>query len=517
MSTMNKTGGSGTAKACPAGDSQTSARFRDLLKTTGGGSDRRNFLRLALLSAILFVVPVFFLDLPGGDETRVAGISAWMALDGDLLTPKLNGVPFLEYPPLYYAAAAACYRIFGIVPFAAKLPSALSAVAGVLLLYALMRFLRRPRREAFAGAFLLATSARYLTNAWVCRVDMMLAAFCILAWTGFVLMEFSRPGAARRFAGMVMLSAGFAGGLLTKNLPGLAIPLSGIGCTLLFCDLARRRFSFASYCRLAAAVLIGLIPYALYLLLLARRNGMAAAEEVFIRNNFGRFSGSHSDHSSPCWYYLLHLPEIFLPWLPFLLGGLFLRIREFLRNRSRRSIFQLSLLLVPFLMLSAASGKRMVYLLPLAAPAAMIAASAVPYIIRSSLGWFRGGVTVWICRRRRILLGGLALLIASAAGLIACRASHEDSYAPVFAEAERRLQAGHGRLVLVRPSERLSGAAVFYRRAVIPQLGDWGELKSGNVAVGTLRSKDPLPPLPAGFTAQRFRDLKLVLVFPVSP
>ena len=100
-----------------------------LYRMDGKISDKRNLLNLAVISAILFLVPIFFIDLCGSDEPRVAGIAAEMAIENDWLTPKLNGKPFLEYPPLFYAAAAADFRIFGLTPFAAKLPTAISAAA----------------------------------------------------------------------------------------------------------------------------------------------------------------------------------------------------------------------------------------------------------------------------------------------------------------------------------------------------------------------------------------------------
>lgn len=475
--------------------------------------DKKNFLRLILISAVMFIVPLFFFDLSSGDETRVAGIAAEMALDGDLLMPKLNGTPFLEYPPLCYGIVAASYRVFGVTPFAAKLPLALSAFAGVLLLYAMIRILRRSKREAFAGAFMLATGAQYLANAFDCRVDMMLTFFCILSWTGFTVMEFSGRGIGRRVIGMLILGAGIAGGMLTKNLPGIAIPLSGIGCALLFSDIAERRFSFAAWCRLAGAVVLGVLPYALYLLFLYKSYGTGAVETVFIHNNFGRFSGNHSDHSSPWWYYLEHLPELLQPYLAFLFSGIGLLAVKFRQNRSH-SILMLSLLLIPFLLLSAASGKRVVYLLPLSAPAAMIAAYCIIWLCRKLPHWT---AMKKIRRNIGVIIGAVTVLMALIAGIAGSYSSHKDSFAPAFAEAKKLCrEIPAGRLVLMRPSERLSGAAVFYTQTVTPQLREWNELKSGDVALMILSRKAPLPELPAGFAAKRFPEAKLILVSPVS-
>ena len=475
--------------------------------------DGWHFLHLALISTILFIVPIFFIDMCGGDETRVAGIAAEMILDGDWLTPKLNGVPFLEYPPLFYNAVAMNFRIFGFTPFAAKLPAALSALAGVLMFYAMMRILRRSKIESFAGAFMLATELQYLTNAYDCRVDMMLTAFCILVWTGFALMEFSGKGIARRIAGMAMIAAGIAGGVLTKNLTGLAITLPGLGCVLLFRDLAERRFSFAAYCRLAGATLIGMLPYALYLWLMYRKSGMDAVETIFLYNNFGRFSGSVADHGAPWWGYLERIPEYFPPYLPLVFGGIFLQIKALKERRSAYGILTLTLLAIPFLILSVASNKRQVYLLPLAAPAAMLAASTLPYVVYLGRKLFGRKTMLLVCRRSGIILYAAAAMFALIAGAVSRNNSVQDTFAPVFAEAEAQLRAVPGRrLVLVQPGERHSGAVVFYHRAAVPEFQKWDELRPGDIALSPLNRKKPLE-LPKGYSVvRRFEDAKIVLV-----
>ena len=522
MSSMNETeksdphgiGGEGALRAAADGDEPRWSPSRAgilLAQAYGGIRDRRILLHLALIAAILFVVPICLIDLCGGDETRVAGIAAEMAVEGDWLTPKLNGAPFLEYPPFFYWTAAASFRIFGITPFAAKLPTALAAAAGVLLFYVMMRILRRSKCESFAGAFMLATELQYLTNAYDCRVDMTLTAFCILIWTGFALMEFSGRGAARRIAGMMAIAAGIAGGMLTKNLTVLALTLPGMGCALLLCDLAERRFSFAAYCRLAGAVLIGILPYALYLWLMYRASGIAAVKTIFLYNNFGRFSGSVADHSSPWWGYLTSIPEYFPPYLPLVFGGMFLQLAECRKRRARYGILSLALLLIPFAVLSAASNKRQVYLLPLAAPAAMLAASTLPYCAYLARRSFGRSATSLIRRRLKIVVYTAAVLFALIAGAASRHISARKSFAPVFAEAQVRLRATGGRLVLVQPGERHSGAAFFYRRAVVPKIGRWDELRPGDVALTPAGAPEALK-LPAGYSVRRFKKAKMILV-----
>ena len=96
-SRSDKTDGEGTLRT-PAPKCSFRAAFFEgsaLLDVVNGHvRDRWMLLHLALISIILFVVPIFFIELYGGDEPRVAGIAAEMAVENDWLIPRLNGTPF---------------------------------------------------------------------------------------------------------------------------------------------------------------------------------------------------------------------------------------------------------------------------------------------------------------------------------------------------------------------------------------------------------------------------------------
>ena len=475
------------------------------------GRDMRNCLYLTLISAVLFILPLLFFDLPGGDETRVAGIAAEMAVEGDILTPKLNGVPFLEYPPLCYAAISSSFHLFGFTPFAAKLPSALAALTGVLVLYAMMRMLRYPGWLAFAGAFMMATDVQYLFHSGDCRADMFLTFFCTLSWLGcFVLLEEDSASAGRRQIAMAALAIGIAGGLLTKNLSGLAIPLSGTVCTIFLRSLIERRFFLKTCLYLAGAVLIGLLPYAVYLWLLHRDAGPDALKAMLIDNNFGRFLGKWRDsHSEPFWFYLCRFPEIFLPYQFFMLGGIVLGIRKFYRRRIFRGLIPVFMLIIPFLLLSVSSGKRMIYLLPLSAPAVLLAALALPFVRRLCLR-LRPAAFCLVRRHACLFLGTLVVLSTLITTIHTGKRSHKDSFAPAFEEAEKLCGEG-GRLMLFRPDERLSGAAYFYRHKITPSISGWENMRPGDMVLIRHLSKND-PSLPITFTCRQYPDSELYLV-----
>src|SRR3569833_61782 len=55
------------------------------------------------------------------DEGRYAEIPREMAVTGDWVTPRLNGLKYFEKPPLQYWASAAAYSVFGFSEWTARL------------------------------------------------------------------------------------------------------------------------------------------------------------------------------------------------------------------------------------------------------------------------------------------------------------------------------------------------------------------------------------------------------------
>src|SRR6266536_1549184 len=85
---------------------------------------------LLALTAALLLFRLGAVPLLGPDEPRYARVAVEMHRSGDLVTPALQGRPWLEKPILYYWLAAASFAVLGENEAAARLPS---VMAGVLL------------------------------------------------------------------------------------------------------------------------------------------------------------------------------------------------------------------------------------------------------------------------------------------------------------------------------------------------------------------------------------------------
>src|SRR4051812_19652686 len=82
------------------------------------------------------------------NEGLYASIGRDMLNSGQFIVPQLNGVPYLEKPPLLYWLLAASFALFGVNAWAAHLVPALALLATAWMM---QRFLARQARSQEAG------------------------------------------------------------------------------------------------------------------------------------------------------------------------------------------------------------------------------------------------------------------------------------------------------------------------------------------------------------------------------
>src|SRR3954471_10026668 len=99
-----------------------------------------------------------------------------MGQSGHWGTPRLNGFQYFEKRPLQYWAGAAAMELFGVRDWAARLWTALMALAGIALVYYAARGLFG-RPAGAAAAALLAGAPLYLAYGQFNPLDMGVSAF----------------------------------------------------------------------------------------------------------------------------------------------------------------------------------------------------------------------------------------------------------------------------------------------------------------------------------------------------
>ncbi len=73
---------------------------------------------------------------------------------GDWVIPHVNGLPYLEKPPLYFWLTAGTFWLVGSSEWAVRIWSALATFGTVLLTWRIGRRLYGPRAGVYAGLIL---------------------------------------------------------------------------------------------------------------------------------------------------------------------------------------------------------------------------------------------------------------------------------------------------------------------------------------------------------------------------
>lgn len=191
---------------------------------------RTERLRLFWIWLCLGLLPLFLRPLWEPDEARYAEIPREMLALGDWLTPRLNYVLYFEKPPLQYWLSAASMKLFGLHPFAARLPLALATFITIWCAWRLAR--RLGARQPIWAAFMAATGVLTYVCGQILTLDALFAAFQVLAFT------LAAEAVAARCEGRggrgwtLAAFAALAMAMLTKGLAAPVLVGTGLLCSL---------------------------------------------------------------------------------------------------------------------------------------------------------------------------------------------------------------------------------------------------------------------------------------------
>ena len=310
--------------------------------------------------AIVLVLSIFIL-VPGinhgiwrPDEPQVAGICSAMARTGDWVVPLLNGQPFLEKPPLYYAVAALSGRAFGVDQDIAY--RAASILFGLLTI--LLTFLIARQRGGNAVGIV---SAAILASAWkffICMRWIQVDSALVLGVTlGLYAYQRLTQGPSHWNAVLLGLALGLS--FLAKGLVGPAI----VAAAVLADMIMKRDPGILGKLKPLTVLTSACLPVAVWVFGLWQSGGWPFVREVVVVNNLMRFTGAPEGaalgHQHGMLYYLASFPRSFLPWTLLFIPA------SIASWKNRRQNSYLSWFLGPFILLSLASAKRSIYLAPL--------------------------------------------------------------------------------------------------------------------------------------------------------
>jgi 4-amino-4-deoxy-L-arabinose transferase-like glycosyltransferase len=312
------------------------------------------------------------------DEPFNFGIANEMIRSGDWVVPRLTGEPFLEKPPLYYATAAVCGKLFS-PPLelydASRIATAFYMSLAVLFFALTARELYGPGYGGRA-VFLLIGCVLLQEDGHKMVTDVSLLTGFSIALYGFALCR------RRGTLGGFWIGTGTGIGFLSKGLlaPGV-LGISAVLLPLLFRAWRRKDYLHSLMVSCAAALPWLIIwPIALF------QRSPDFFMHWFMGENFGRFLGNNyggvvgfselikDSHS----FYLTNL--IWLAW-PAVLPAAW-SLWHFRQTRGNHPVYQIPLLVfvVMIAILSASATNRSLYAIPMLLPICLIALPAIPNV-----------------------------------------------------------------------------------------------------------------------------------------
>jgi 4-amino-4-deoxy-L-arabinose transferase-like glycosyltransferase len=226
-------------------------------------------------------------------DASQALIARNMLQSGDWVTARLDGVAFLDKAPLKYWITVVFFSVFGTHDWAARIPSALSAIALCWVTFCFGRWAFSPKVGFYAGLFLSTCIGLFLFTRIVIPDVILTLSVTVSLWALLRALD-GEEEHPRLWA--YTMAASLAAGLLLKSLIGLVFP---VGVAFLFLLLTRRLFDRQAWQRL--------FPFTSFLIFIA----IAAPWHVLaiIRNppyfNFTMHAGPGQYHGF-FWFYFIN-------------------------------------------------------------------------------------------------------------------------------------------------------------------------------------------------------------------
>lgn len=310
---------------------------------------------------LLVVVVALFVHLGGfplfdADEGRNAEVGREMAATNDYVMPRLDGLPYLDKPIIYFAAEAACMEVIGANELAARLPALFFTLATAAVLFA---FARRVWGEEQGWIAAIVMLSQPLTIAFSRTVifDSALTFFIVVAIVAFY---FAIVDGNKRWT--LLAWSAIALGVLTKGPVAILLPLI---IAIPFAIVQKRFKALWSWGGLALFIVI-IAPWVWAISQVVPD----FLHYVVVTETAQRLATKALKRTGPPWYFIPYLLGGAMPWS---FVALFGARRDDVRARDAR-LYVILWIVIPFLFFSISQSKRPQYILPVMPAIALLVA-----------------------------------------------------------------------------------------------------------------------------------------------
>jgi len=240
------------------------------------------------------------------DEGRYAEIAREMALSGDYITPRLNGIKYFEKPPLQYWATALAYSTAGQNERTARFWATFCGFLSLVFTGCIARNLGGSRITVWLAPLVLAGALYPSLLGHVNTLDSGVTAFLTGAIAAYLQAQRS-SNRSKTWMCIAGISLGLA--VLSKGLIGIVLP----GIALVLYTVTSLNFSAWKRAHILTTISSLLIVTAPWFVLCSLRNP-EFAHFFFVHEHIERFTSTVHQRVEPAWYFLPILIAGLLPW-----------------------------------------------------------------------------------------------------------------------------------------------------------------------------------------------------------
>jgi 4-amino-4-deoxy-L-arabinose transferase-like glycosyltransferase len=293
--------------------------------------------------------------LNGYDDALYAHEGRQMLITGDWWNVRFNGALNFEYPPMFIWLEALSMKALGVSDFAAKFPSALSALLIILLVFFLAREMGGEFLPSICASWVMMLSQYFMKWAMHAMTDAPFTLFFTLSLY-FYVKGLRRPGY------LIFCGPAIGAAIMTRSVIGF-IPVGIIISHLIITRQCQRLLSIG----LLDELLVGLsLPFVWYFSqYLSHGAQFLSAHLSFIGGKIV-LDGDSNDRGFALG--LLEYPRLLLriywPWAPLMIIGLVTQVRLAARRRESPAVLMavwVFLVVAPF---SLAEAKVLRYIMP---------------------------------------------------------------------------------------------------------------------------------------------------------
>jgi len=363
-----------------------------------------NLLAWLFVAASALVVNLGSTPLYDADEGRNAEVGREMAATNDYVMPRIDGMPYLDKPIVYFAAEAAAMEVLGPTEIAARLPAVLFTLATAFVVW---WFAKRhfDEESAFVAAIAYLTMPLVLAFARTVIFDSALTFFMVVAIVAFYEAVAPSPGlrppspavageglpnlplpvtgeggAQRRVRALAWAAIAF--GVITKGPVAIAVPLL---IAIPFAIKQKKLRSLWSWWGLVAFVAI-IAPW----VWAVSQVVPDFLHYVVVTETAQRLATKALKRTGPPWYFIPYVIGGALPWTIVAIAN----VREWRRKLDPATLYAILWVLIPFIFFSISQSKRPQYILPVMPAIALLVARATRGFRAAAIAWIALGVAL---------------------------------------------------------------------------------------------------------------------------